>query len=91
MQIIFEPREGYMETCEPVDTTSSKTKVYLRKNIRRETREDDQGTVEFWAYDEAVLTPEEYEQFREIKEIVDAVKEEDDTKKILDALLGGEE
>lgn len=89
MNINFVPREGYMETCEQVDTTSSDTVVYLRKNIRRETREDENGTVTFWAYDEAELTPAEYSEYAEVETIVNAVNESNGTAQILDALLGG--
>lgn len=87
MNIVFYPREGYMETCEAVDTTSSPSIVYLRKNIRREERQDDQGTVEFWKYDEAELTPEDYAEYLEIASVVEAVNS--DTEQILETLLGG--
>ena len=44
-----------------VDTISSKTVVYLRKNIERVEDEDPEGNIRYsWEYDEAQLTPEQY-------------------------------
>ena len=42
------------------DTTSSKTLVYLRKNIKEVTKEQDGTTYTAWEYDEATLTRDEY-------------------------------
>lgn len=47
-----------------IDTKSSKSVVYIRRDIERVEKEDDQGnTYEVWEYDEAILTPEEYELY----------------------------
>lgn len=65
MNIIYKHIEG-SQTERPleVDTTSSKTVVYLRKNIERVEKEDEQGNkYELWEYDEAQLTPDEYSIF----------------------------
>lgn len=47
-----------------IDTTSSETTVYERKNIRQETRSADTGdtdaTVTEWAYEQREYTREEY-------------------------------
>ena len=72
-----------------VDRESSPSCVYLRKNIVRATREDGQGAVDFWEYDEAVLTPVEYAEYEEIASVVDAVNETIGTTQILETLLGG--
>lgn len=51
---------------ELVDTTSSKTMVYLRKNIEKTQEEDKMNsdrTIEYYVYDEARLTREEYNQY----------------------------
>ena len=55
---------------ELIDTTSSKTTVYLRKNIieRQIANEDNSDewhnpTVSVYEYDEAKLTKEEYNQY----------------------------
>ena len=47
-----------------IDTTSSPSTVYLRKEIKRITEVDEQGEETYlWQYEEAELTPEEYEQY----------------------------
>lgn len=61
MEIVFTHHEGTQaERPAAVDTTSSKTVVYLRRNIEQITREDEQGTITLWSYDEAELTPDEF-------------------------------
>lgn len=53
-----------------VDTTSSPSTVYLRKNIREEERVDAEANItNVWVYDEAQLTPEEYKEYLEISQI----------------------
>ena len=51
---------------ELIDTTSSKTTVYLRKNII-EINKDDESSTTFYEYDEAKLTKKEYQEY--LKEI----------------------
>lgn len=65
MNIIYKHIEGSQaERPLEVDTTSSKSVVYLRKNIERVEHEDEQGNkYELWEYDEAQLTPDEYSIF----------------------------
>ncbi|MDD2954580.1 MAG: hypothetical protein PHC95_15755 [Parabacteroides sp.] len=49
-----------------VDLSSSATRVYLRKNIISVPNVDADGnelTTTHWNYDEANLTPEEYEEY----------------------------
>lgn len=48
-----------------VDTTSSKTSVFLRRNIKETVRTDEQTGNEtvFYEYEEAILTKEEYEEY----------------------------
>ena len=48
-----------------VDTTSSKSTVYLRKNIVEveKTNESDNTSTTFYEYDEAKLTKEEYQEY----------------------------
>ena len=57
--------EGTQTTRPPeIDTTSSKSLVYIRRNITEVEKEDEQGnTYTVWEYDEARLTPEEYERY----------------------------
>lgn len=48
-----------------VDTVSSKSVIYIRRDIERVEKEDDQGNVyEAWEYEEAQLSPEEYEWYK---------------------------
>jgi len=71
MVITWEEREG-TQASKPsvVDFESSKVYVYLRKDIERDSRtEEDGNVVFFWRYTEAKLTHEEYEQY--IKETDD--------------------
>ena len=61
-----------------IDTVSSETTVYIRKNIQRIEKKDEQSgnTYEMWEYDEAQLTREQYtdyltEQLQKTQEAVD--------------------
>ena len=58
---------------ELVDTTSSKTTVYLRKNIIEKERmnEETGESTPYYEYDEAKLTKEEYQEYLKELEIVD--------------------
>lgn len=52
------------ELPEAIDTTSSKTSVYLRKNIAEKERKDEDGNAyQYYEYDEAKMTKEEYEKY----------------------------
>ncbi len=56
--------ESYSETRPlEIDTVSSKTAVYIRKDIEEVPNEDAPGT--HWSMLEAKLTPEEYKWYRE--------------------------
>lgn len=47
-----------------IDQTSSKSHVYLRRNISESYREDmDGNNQKYYDYEEAKLTKEEYEQY----------------------------
>ena len=56
-----------------IDTTSSKTTVYLRKNIVENRRTDEMSgeTSTFYEYQEAKLTKEEYREYLKELEIID--------------------
>jgi len=48
-----------------VDETSSKTSVYLRKNITEQTETDSEGKeTKYFEYDEAILTKDEYKLYQ---------------------------
>jgi len=70
MQIIWKNVTG----CQPnkpdeVDTTSSPTTVYLRRNIQQKEITQNEETITVWAYEEAQLTKEEYEEYLEVAQI----------------------
>ena len=59
--------EGYQpQKPKLVDLTSSSTAVYLRRNIEEVPTYDKEGNPTggtHWRYDEAILTPVEYEDY----------------------------
>jgi len=64
MKLNYELHEGSQaEKPATVDTTSSATVVYLRRNIQQITRADEMGEVTLWQYEEARISHSEYEQF----------------------------
>ena len=70
MQIIWKNVTG----CQPnkpdeVDTTSSPTTVYLRRNIRQTEITSGEETIQVWAYEEAQLSLEEYKEYSEMAQI----------------------
>ena len=74
---------------ELIDTTSSKTTVYLRQNITEvETTDEISGeSYSFYEYDEAKLTKEEYEEYLKELSIIDIQKQRADIDYI--ALMSG--
>lgn len=55
---------------ETVDTTSSKTTVYLRRGIEEKQREDEVrgGNTTYYEYEEAKMTRDEYEEYLQVAE-----------------------
>lgn len=55
-----------------VDTTSSKTTVFLRRNIKEVQRKNEISENEtiYYEYEEAKLTKEEYEKYLQVSEAV---------------------
>ena len=74
---------------ELVDTSSSKTTVYLRKNIIEKERVDEETgeSTLYYEYDEAKLTKEEYQEYLKELEIMDIRKQRADIDYI--ALVSG--
>ena len=90
MNIVYAHHEGSQaERPAGVDTTSSKTIVYLRKNIEQVTHEDPQtgGPVTLWEYDEAELTREEYRAYTVDNRLDDQQAQIDYTAMMTDTLL----
>ena len=72
-----------------VDTTSSKTTVYIRQNIVENIKTDEMSGKEtvFYEYEEAKLTKAEYQEYLKELEIKDIQKQRDDMYYI--ALMSG--
>ena len=72
-----------------VDTTSSKTTVYIRQNIVENKKTDEMSGKEtvFYEYEEAKLTKEEYKEYLKELEIIDIQKQRADIDYI--ALMSG--
>jgi len=70
---------------ELVDTTSSKTSVYLRKNIVEKTETDEISGEEriIYEYDEAKLTKAEYEKYLQELSIADVQQQRADIDYIM--------
>ena len=74
---------------ELVDTTSSKTTVYIRQNIVENKKTDEMSGKEtvFYEYEEAKLTKEKYKEYLKELEIIDIQKQRADIDYI--ALMSG--
>ena len=74
---------------ELIDTTSSKTSVYIRQNIVEieKTHESDNTSTTFYEYEEAKLTKKEYQESLKELEIIDIQKQRADIDYI--ALMSG--
>ena len=74
---------------ELIDTTSSKTTAYLRKNIVEKERMDKETgeSTPYYEYDETKLTKEEYQEYLKELEIIDIQKQRADIDYI--ALMSG--
>ena len=72
-----------------IDTTSSKTTVYIRKNIIEKERIDNEtgDSTTYYEYDEAKLTKEEYQEYLKELGIIDIQKQRADIDYI--ALMSG--
>lgn len=70
MNLNFYESESTVEPDE-VDTISSPTTVYIRRNIRQETLTDIDGSETVWKYDEAKVPRQEFEAYRAEKQEAD--------------------
>ena len=72
-----------------IDTTSSKTTVYIRQNIVENIKTDEMSGKEtvFYEYEEAKLTKAEYKEYLKELEIIDIQKQRADIDYI--ALMSG--
>ena len=74
---------------ELIDTTSSKTSVYIRQNIVEieKTDESDNTSTTFYEYEEAKLTKQEYQEYLKELSIIDIQQQRADIDYI--ALMSG--
>ena len=74
---------------ELIDTTSSKTTVYIRQNIVEveKTNESDNTSTTFYEYEEAKLTKQEYQEYLKELSIIDIQQQRADIDYI--ALMTG--
>lgn len=56
-------KSGSTVKPEKIDMDSSKTSVYLRRNITEKEREIDGHTLTYYEYEEAKLTKDEYKEY----------------------------
>ena len=70
---------------ELIDTTSSKTTVYIRQNIVENIKTDEMSGEEtvFYEYEEAKLTKEEYQEYLKELEIIDIQQQRADIDYIM--------
>ena len=70
---------------ELIDTTSSKTTVYLRQNIVEveKTNESDNTSTTFYEYEEAKLTKQEYQEYLKELSIIDIQQQRADIDYIM--------
>ena len=68
-----------------VDTTSSKTTVYIRQNIVKNIKADEMSGKEtvFYEYEEAKLTKAEYQEYLKELEIIDIQQQRADIDYIM--------
>lgn len=90
MEIVYVHHEGTQEE-RPLefDMTSSPSVVYLRKNIEKVTRVNPhtENSYSVWAYEEAVLTNDEYHQYVVDNRLDDQQAQIDYTAMMTDTLL----
>lgn len=89
MNVQYEYHEGSQATKPlSVDTNSSKTVIYLRRNIEQVKKVDPmtQKTVTMWGYEEAKLTLPEYEQYKSEAGAETYAKITDDNLSLMEAI-----
>lgn len=90
MNIVYKYHEGSQSTKPlSIDTNSSKTVVYLRRNVEQITKTDPMSEEEItlWSYEEAVLTLDEYEQYKSEAAALLTAKVTDDNISLMEAIV----
>lgn len=84
------PQYFYSEsTVKPSVLEVAHDSVYLRKDIAESERSSEQGgkTV-YWTYQEAILTPEEFNEYSNMLIAENAIKGQNDSANIISILAG---
>lgn len=70
---------------------STKEKIYLRKDITSITRTSEQGDkTTYWTYQEAALTPQEFNEYTNLLMAENAIKGTNDSDNIVQIMAGQE-
>lgn len=78
-------------TVKPLAIEVGKRTVWLRKNIVQENRETPGGeTMKVWVYDEAKMTPQEFNEWTGLLMAENAIKGTKDSENIVQLIAGQE-
>ena len=87
MQLKYERSES---TVKPLIVEIAKHTIFIRKDIREETRSYGDNTYIMYVYDEAKLTHEEFNQYSKCLAVSSAIDGEKDSANILQLISGQE-
>lgn len=80
MELKYKKSESSVKPL-PIEITQST--VYLRKEFTQETRTNERGeTYAFWTYQEAKITPEEFNKYAADQAAMNAIKGANDSENI---------
>lgn len=89
MVINYTPSES---TVKPSAIEMGKHSAYVRRNIVTQIREDESGnTVSYWTYEEACLSPDEFNEYISFISAQNAVNGVDDSGNIIQLMAGQED
>lgn len=78
-------------TVKPAALEIAEGSVYFRKEITSVTRISDQGDeIVFWTYQEAELTPQEFNNYASLLMVESTIKGKDDSANIVQLMAGQE-
>lgn len=78
-------------TVRPLDLEFGKRTVWMRKNIVEEERTDEEGNVStFYVYEEAKMTPEEFNKYSSFVSARNAINGVNDSQNIMQLVTGQE-
>lgn len=78
-------------TVKPTVLEVTEGTVYLRKEITSITRTPEQGeTTEYWTYQEATLTPQEFNEYSSLLMAENTIKGTNDSDNIIKIMAGQE-